>query len=68
MKMLLGNFNANVGKEKIFKQKAWDESLHEISNDNGIMCLSSKLSHIQKFINLLGHLLIERLTIKLTTF
>jgi hypothetical protein len=35
MKMLLGDFNAKVGKEGIFKPTTWNESLHEISNDNG---------------------------------
>jgi hypothetical protein len=36
MKILLGDFNAKVGKEHIFKPTIWNESLHEISNDNGI--------------------------------
>jgi exonuclease III len=36
MKILLGDFNAKVGKEDIFKLTTWNESLHEISNDNGI--------------------------------
>jgi hypothetical protein len=33
--MLLRDFNATVGKE-IFKRTIGNESLHEISNDNGV--------------------------------
>jgi hypothetical protein len=36
MKILLGDFNAKVGKEDIFKPTIVNESLHEISNDNGV--------------------------------
>jgi hypothetical protein len=36
MKILLGDFNAKVGKEVIFKPTIGNESLHEISNDNGV--------------------------------
>jgi hypothetical protein len=36
MKILLGHFNAKVGKEDIFKQTIGNESLHEISDDNGV--------------------------------
>jgi hypothetical protein len=36
MKILLGDFNAKVGKEYIFKQTIGNESIHEINNDNGI--------------------------------
>jgi hypothetical protein len=32
---ILGDFNANVGKEDIFKLTIWNESLHDISNDSG---------------------------------
>jgi exonuclease III len=35
MKILL-DFNAEVGREDIFKPTIGDESLHEISNDNGV--------------------------------
>jgi hypothetical protein len=34
-KILLGDFNAKVGREDIFKLTIWNESLHEISNHNG---------------------------------
>jgi hypothetical protein len=36
MKILLRDFNAQVGRENIFKQTIGNESLHEISNDNGV--------------------------------
>jgi hypothetical protein len=36
MKILLGDFNAKVGRDEIFNPTIGNESLHEISNDNGI--------------------------------
>jgi hypothetical protein len=36
MKILLGDFNAKVGREDTFKPTIGNESVHEISNDNGI--------------------------------
>jgi hypothetical protein len=36
MKLFLGRFNAKVGREDIFKPTIGNESLHEISNDNGV--------------------------------
>jgi hypothetical protein len=36
MKILLGDFNAKVGKEDIFKPIIGNGSSHEISNDNGV--------------------------------
>jgi hypothetical protein len=36
MKILLGDFNPKVDREDIFKLTIGDESLHEISNDNGV--------------------------------
>jgi hypothetical protein len=35
MKILLGDFNAKVGREDTFKPTIGNESLHEISNGNG---------------------------------
>ena len=35
-KILLGNFNAKVGRESIFKMTIGNESLHQYSNDNGV--------------------------------
>jgi hypothetical protein len=34
MKIILGDFNAKVGRENIFKPTIGNESLHEINNDN----------------------------------
>jgi len=36
MKILLGDFNAKVRREDIFKSTVGDESLHEISDDSGV--------------------------------
>jgi endonuclease/exonuclease/phosphatase family metal-dependent hydrolase len=36
MKILLGDFNAKVGREDIFKPTIANESLHKISNDNRV--------------------------------
>jgi hypothetical protein len=36
MKILLGDFNVKVGRGNIFKPTIANESLHEISNDNGV--------------------------------
>jgi hypothetical protein len=36
MKHLLGDFNAKVGREEIFKSTVGNESLQEIRNDNGV--------------------------------
>jgi hypothetical protein len=44
MKILLGDFNAKVGREDIFKPTIGNDSSHEISNDNGVK--SSKFCHI----------------------
>jgi hypothetical protein len=44
MTILLGDLNAKVGTEDIFKPTIGNESSHKISNDNGVK--SSKLYHI----------------------
>ena len=36
MKILLGDFNAKVGRENIFKPTIGNESLHQDSDDNGV--------------------------------
>jgi exonuclease III len=36
MKILLGDFNAKVGGEGIYKPTIWNESYHEISHVNGV--------------------------------
>jgi hypothetical protein len=40
MKILLGDFNAKVGREDIFKPTIGNESWHEISNDNGVRAVN----------------------------
>jgi hypothetical protein len=40
MKFLLGEFNAKLGKEDIFKPAIGNDSLHEDSNDNGFRVLN----------------------------
>jgi hypothetical protein len=76
MKILL-DFNAKIGREDIFKPETGNNSLHEISNDNGVRVVNfatsknpiikSTISHIVISINLLGHLRGRR-TIKSTIF
>jgi hypothetical protein len=41
---LLRDFNAKVGTEDIFKPTIGNESLHEISNDNGVGVVNSATS------------------------
>jgi len=36
MKFLLGEFNAKVGKENIFRPTIWNENLHQDNNDNDV--------------------------------
>ena len=36
IKILLGNFNAKLAREDIFKPTIGNESLHQDSNDNGV--------------------------------
>jgi exonuclease III len=74
-KILLGDFNAKVGKEDIFKPTIGNESLHETSNDNGVRVVNFatsknlvvKSSHIAKFINTLGVLQMAKRIIRLIT-
>jgi hypothetical protein len=45
MKILLGDFSAKVGKEDIFKTTIGNESLHEISNSNGVRVVNFATSN-----------------------
>jgi endonuclease/exonuclease/phosphatase family metal-dependent hydrolase len=40
MKILVGDFNAKVGREDIFKPIIGNESLHEASNDNRVRAVN----------------------------
>jgi hypothetical protein len=44
MKILLGDFNAKVGREVIFKPIIGNESLHEASNDNWVRAVNFAIS------------------------
>jgi hypothetical protein len=44
MEILLGNFNARVGREDIFIPTIGNESLHKISNDNGVKAVNFAIS------------------------
>jgi hypothetical protein len=50
MKIVLGDFNAKVGREDILKPTIGNESVHEISNDNGVRVVyfaTSEDLHVQ---------------------
>jgi hypothetical protein len=76
MNILLGDFSAKVGRGDIFKPTIRNESLQEISKDNGFIVVNFattknltvkvQCSHIVTFINLLEHLLMGRRTTGLT--
>jgi hypothetical protein len=78
MKILLGDFNAKVDREDIFKLTIGNESSHEISNDNGvrvvnfatskILVVKSTMFPIAASINTPGPLLMERHTTRSITF
>jgi len=40
MKILLGDFNAKVGRENFFKPTIWNKSVHQDSNDNGVRIIN----------------------------
>ena len=42
-KILLGDFNAKVGREDIFKLTNGNKSLHQDSNDNGVRIINFAL-------------------------
>jgi hypothetical protein len=46
MKILLGDFNAKVGREDIFNPTVGNESLHQGSNDNIIRIVN--VCHMKK--------------------
>jgi hypothetical protein len=77
-KTLLGDFNAKVGKEDIFKPTIENESLHEISNYNGDRLVNfaasknlrgkARCSHIATSIDILGRLQMGKPTFRFTIF
>jgi hypothetical protein len=44
MKILLRDFNAKVGREDVFKPTIGNESLHEISRDDGLRVVNYTIS------------------------
>jgi hypothetical protein len=44
MKILLGDFNAKVGRKNIFKPTIGNKSLHQDSNDNGVRIVNVAIS------------------------
>jgi hypothetical protein len=53
MHILLGDFNAKVGREDIFKPTIGNESLHEINNYNGVRLVNfatSKNLRVKKYV------------------
>jgi hypothetical protein len=78
IKILLGDFNAKVEKEDIFKLTIGNESLHQISNDNGVRLVNfatsknlrgkSKMCPHRNILNILEHLQMGKPTIRLTIF
>jgi len=48
MKILLGDFNARLGRENIFKPTTRNESLHQDSNDNGVTIVNFTAKNLVK--------------------
>jgi len=46
MKILLGDFNAKMGRENIFKTTIGNYSVHQDSNDNGVRTVNFATSKI----------------------
>jgi hypothetical protein len=49
MKVLLGDFNAKVNRKDIFIPTIWNESLHEISNNTGVLNFATSKNLSQKY-------------------
>ena len=78
MKILLGDFHAQLGREDIFKPTIRTESLHQVGNDNAVRILNFATSRIlvvkstcsctETFISTPGPLLMARFTNGLITY
>jgi hypothetical protein len=63
------DFNAKVCREDIYKQTTGNESLHEISNHNGVRVVNFATGkNLATSINILGRLQMGNPTIRLTIF
>jgi hypothetical protein len=50
MKILLREFNAKVERKNIFKPTIGNESLHQVSNDNGVRIINfARCNNVSKF-------------------
>jgi hypothetical protein len=49
MKIVFEEFDAEVGRDDIFRQTIGNESLHEISNDNGVRVVEFAIVKITMF-------------------
>jgi hypothetical protein len=58
-KILLGDFNAKVGRENNFELTTGNESLHDLK-----MSVKNTMFHIATFINLLGRLHMGKPTVR----
>jgi exonuclease III len=64
MKILLGDFNAEVGREDIFKPTIGNGSLHRISNDNGVRLVNFDTSkNLRVKIAMFQHCIIHKYTV-----
>jgi hypothetical protein len=78
MNNLLGDFNTKVCRENILKPTIGNDSLHEISNDNGVrvvnvatsknLVVKDKMFPHRKFVNTTGPVLRETHTSRLIAF
>ena len=77
MIILLGDFNAKVGRENIFKLTVQNESLYHDSNDNGVrivhfttsrnLVVRSRCSQTETSISTPGPVLMRKFTTRLIT-
>jgi hypothetical protein len=75
---MLGNFDAKLEKEDIFKSTIWNENLHEDSNNNGVRIVTSPHQKIyllrvgcyltEKLKNISGTVLTEKITTRSITY
>jgi hypothetical protein len=64
MNILFGDFNAKVGRKDIFKPTIGNESLHEISNNNGVRLVSFATSkNLTVKSMMFQHLIIHKYTL-----
>jgi hypothetical protein len=70
MKILLGDLNAEVGRENIFKPTIGNESLHQYSNNNGVRIVNVVTSRnlVVKSAKFSPPLLMGRLITRLITY